>query len=129
MSHNTGMIGATVGLLLGHLVVMPRFEPDEFLRLITDHRVNFLATVPTIMHRLLPVYDADPDAYDLSSIRRFWHVGAPCAPSGQGSMDRVARTRSLWELYGGTELQAFTVISGGEWLAHRGSVGKVVAAR
>ena len=81
MSHNTGMIGATVGLLLGHLVVMPRFEPDEFLRLITDHRVNFLATVPTIMHRLLPVYHANPDAYDLSSIRRFWHVGAPCPPT------------------------------------------------
>jgi len=33
------------------------------------------------MQRLLPVYRADPDSYDLSSIRRFWHVGAPCPPA------------------------------------------------
>ena len=71
-----------VGLLLGHhLVLMPRFDAAEFLRLVTEHRVTFLATVPTIMQRLLPVYRADPDAYDLSSIRRFWHVGAPCPPA------------------------------------------------
>ena len=37
---------------------MPRFDAAEFLRLITEHRVNFLATVPTIMQRLLPVYRA-----------------------------------------------------------------------
>ena len=33
----------------------------------------------------------------------------------------------LWELYGGTEAQAFTIISGTEWLAHRGSVGRPLA--
>jgi bile acid-coenzyme A ligase len=31
----------------------------------------------------------------------------------------------IWELYGGTERQGITVISGVEWLAHRGSVGKI----
>ncbi len=76
LSHNTGFIAATTGLLLGHhLVLMPRFDAGEFLRLVTEQRVTFLATVPTIMQRLLPVYRADPKAYDLSSIRRFWHVG------------------------------------------------------
>jgi bile acid-coenzyme A ligase len=30
------------------------------------------------------------------------------------------------ELYGGTELQAMTVITGTEWLAHRGSAGRPV---
>ena len=33
------------------------------------------------MQRLLPVYRADPDAYDLSSIRRFWHLASPCPPA------------------------------------------------
>jgi len=33
----------------------------------------------------------------------------------------------VWELYGGTELQALTFISGTEWLTHRGSVGRVVS--
>ena len=82
LSHNTGFTTAAAGLLLGHhLVVMPRFDAHEFLRLVTEHRVTYLATVPTVMQRLLPVYRADPDAYDLSSIRRFWHLGAPCPPA------------------------------------------------
>ena len=33
----------------------------------------------------------------------------------------------MWELYGGTELQALTFISGEQWLTHPGSVGVVVA--
>jgi bile acid-coenzyme A ligase len=82
LSHNTGMTTATIGLLMRqHLVLMPRFDAAEFLQLVGEHRVDFIAAVPTMMQRLLPVYRADPDAYDLSSIRRFWHVGAPCPPA------------------------------------------------
>ena len=79
LSHNTGFTSATIALLSGqHLVLMRRFVPEDFLRLIAEHRVNYLATVPTIMQRLLPVYQANPDAYDLSSLRRLWHLAAPC---------------------------------------------------
>ena len=59
LSHNTGFTSATTALTTGqHLVLMSRFDPQEFLQLITDCRVNYLATVPTIMQRLLPVYRA-----------------------------------------------------------------------
>lgn len=128
LSHNTGFTTATIALLMRHhLVLMSRFEPAEFLRLITDYRVTFLTTVPTIMQRALPVYHADPDSFDLSSIRRFWHMGAPCPPAvKQGWLD-LLRPEVIWELYGGTELQALTFISGDQWLTHRGSVGVVVA--
>jgi bile acid-coenzyme A ligase len=82
LSHNTGCTTAVIALLMRHhLVLMSRFDPHEFLRLITDYRVTFLTTVPTIMQRVLPVYHADPGSYDLSSIRRFWHLGAPCPPA------------------------------------------------
>jgi len=128
LSHNTGFTTAAAGLLLGHhLVVMPRFDPLEFLRLITEHRVTFLATVPTVMQRLLPVYRADPDAYDLSSIRRFWHLGAPCPPVIKVAWIELLGPEQVWELYGGTELQALTFISGDQYLTHPGSVGVVVA--
>ena len=110
-----------------HLVVMPRFEPHEFLRLITEHRVTYLATVPTVMQRLLPVYRADPDAYDLSSIRRFWHLAAPCPPVVKRAWIDILGPEVVWELYGGTELQALTFITGTQWLRHPGSVGVVVA--
>ena len=128
LSHNTGFTTFAVGLVQGHhLVLMPRFEPHEFLRLVTEHRVTFLATVPTIMQRLLPVYRADPDAYDLSSIRRFWHLASACPPAIKQAWIDLLGPEVVWELYGGTELQALTFISGDQWLTHRGSVGVVVA--
>ena len=128
LSHNTGFTSATIALLSGqHLVLMRRFQPQEFLRLIGEHRVNYLATVPTIMQRLLPVYQATPDAYDLSSLRRLWHLAAPCPPNIKEAWIELLGPEAVWELYGGTELQALTFISGSEWLGHRGSVGRVVA--
>ncbi|WP_082969200.1 AMP-binding protein [Mycobacterium kyorinense] len=128
LSHNTGFTTATIALLMRHhLVLMSRFEPQEYLRLLTDHRVTFLTTVPTIMQRLLPVYRADPDAYDLTSIRRFWHLGAPCPPAIKQAWIDILGPEVVWELYGGTELQALTFISGDQWLTHPGSVGVVVA--
>jgi bile acid-coenzyme A ligase len=128
LSHNTGFTTAAAGLLLGHhLVIMPRFDTHEFLRLIAVHRVTYLATVPTVMQRLLPVYRADPSAYDLSSIRRFWHLGAPCPPAIKLAWIDILGPEAVWELYGGTELQALTFISGAQYLTHPGSVGVVVA--
>lgn len=128
LSHNTGFTTFAIALLQGHhLVLMPRFDPAEFLALVTEHRVTFLTTVPTIMQRLLPVYRADPNAYDLSSIRRFWHLGAPCPPAIKQAWIDLLGPGTVWELYGGTELQALTFISGEQWLAHPGSVGVVVA--
>jgi bile acid-coenzyme A ligase len=128
LSHNTGFTTATMALLMRHhLILMSRFDPQQFLRLITEHRVTFLTTVPTIMQRVLPVYRADPSAYDLSSIRRFWHLGAPCPPAIKQAWIELLGPEKVWELYGGTELQALTFISGDQWLTHRGSVGVVVA--
>ncbi|MDT5016035.1 MAG: bile acid-coenzyme ligase, partial [Mycobacterium sp.] len=128
LSHNTGFTTFAVGLVQGHhLVLMPRFDPHEFLDLVTRHRVTFLATVPTIMQRLLPVYRANPDAYDLSSIRRFWHLASACPAAIKQAWIDLLGPEVIWELYGGTELQALTFINGTQWLEHRGSVGVVVA--
>jgi bile acid-coenzyme A ligase len=128
LSHNTGFTSATMALATGqHLVVMSRFDPTEFLRLITEYRVNYLATVPTIMQRLLPIYRAAPDDFDLSSVRRWWHLAAPCPPTVKEAWIDILGPEVVWELYGGTELQALTFISGTEWLSHRGSVGRVVS--
>jgi bile acid-coenzyme A ligase len=102
LSHNTGMTAATISLLMRqHLVLMPRFDAADFLRLVTDHRVNFLVTVPTIMQRVHAAYRANPDAYDVSLIRRFWHVGAPCPQAVKQAWIDLLGPEVLWELYGG----------------------------
>ena len=127
LTHTTGFTVATVALLMrGHLVLMGRFDPHEFLRLITEHRPRLVTTVPTMMQRALPVYRNDPDSYDLSSIRRFWHLGAPCPPAIKQAWIDLLGPERVWELYGGTESLALAFISGQQWLTHRGSVGVVV---
>jgi len=128
LTHTTGFTVATVALLMrGHLVLMGRFDPHEFLRLIAEHRPRLVTAVPTMMHRALPVYRNDPDSYDLSSIRRFWHLGAPCPPAIKQAWIDLLGPERVWELYGGTESLALTFISGDQWLTHPGSVGVVVA--
>lgn len=91
--------------------------------------VGYLATVPTIMQRLLPVHRAKPDSYDLTSVCVLGGIWPRPAAEGQGGLDRDPRPDVVWELYGGTELQALTFISGAEWLTHRGSVGGWCPAR
>jgi bile acid-coenzyme A ligase len=49
---------------------------------------------------------------------------AHCADWLEEAWIEVIGPEKLLELYGGTEAQAATTISGTEWLTHRGSVGK-----
>ena len=53
-----------------------------------------------------------------------WHLAEPCPEwLKQVWIDWLGPER-IYELYAGTESQAVTVITGEEWLAHRGSVGR-----
>ena len=123
--HNAPFSLSTVGLFMGHhLVVLTKFDADVALRAIGDHGVNWMNLVPTMMLRMLRAVQADPDRYDLSSLRVVWHMAAPCPEWLKEAWIDLIGPEKLMELYGGTEGQAATIISGTEWLEHRGSVGK-----
>jgi bile acid-coenzyme A ligase len=63
----------------------------------------------------------------LPVLRTLFHIGAPCPPAvKRGVIDWLGPDRVL-EGYAGTEAQARTTITGREWLAHPGSVGRVTA--
>ncbi len=125
--HNAPFSLSTTGLFLGHhLVVMPKFDAESALALIAEHRVEWMNVVPTMMLRMHRAVQADPDRYDLSSLRVVWHMAAPCPEWLKEAWIELVGADTLMELYGGTEGQAATIISGTDWLAHRGSVGKPV---
>ncbi|TDE45188.1 AMP-dependent synthetase [Nonomuraea mesophila] len=127
LTHNTSVTTLVHGMLIGqHIVLTARFDAEQALRLIAEHHVEFIATVPAVLQRLLPVYRANPDAYDLSSLRRLWHLGSACPPELKQSWIEILGPDAVWEMYGGTESTAVTAIGGGEWLEHRGSVGRAV---
>jgi len=127
MSHNAPYVLLIGGLLLGnHMVVMPRFAAAETLRLIARHGVDWLYLVPTMMLRIWRLPEQERLGYDLSSLRVAFHMAAPCAPWLKSEWIGWLGPEKILELYGGTELQAMTVITGTEWLEHEGSVGKAV---
>jgi bile acid-coenzyme A ligase len=127
LSHNAPFVVASVGLLCGnHVVVMPRFDGAETLRLADAHGVHWMYLVPTMMLRIWRLADEERLGADLSSLRIAFHMAAPCPPWLKQAWIEWLGPERILELYGGTELQALTVITGSEWLAHRGSVGRAV---
>ena len=107
----------------GTLVLQHRFDAAEVLRAIDEHGVTNMHLVPTQMIRMLELPDDVRAAFDGSSIVQILHGAAPCSPS-------VKRWMIEWlgpvvsEYYGGTEGGFITLISGEEWLAKPGSVGR-----
>jgi bile acid-coenzyme A ligase len=123
--HNGPLTTSLLALLKGnHVVVMPRFDATASLALVAQHRVDWMYAVPTMMHRIWRLPEGERTRFDVSSLRVVFHMAAPC-PSWlkQAWIDWLGGDVVL-ELYGGTEAQSFTVITGSEWLEHRGSVGR-----
>ena len=80
--------------------------------------------VPTMMKRIWRLPEEVRDSYDLTSLVYVWHLAEPCPPwLKEVWIDWLGPDR-VFELYAGTEAQAATIITGTEWLAHRGSVGR-----
>ncbi|MFB9180566.1 AMP-binding protein [Dactylosporangium sucinum] len=124
--HNSSLSMSVGGLLLGqHIVVMDKFDAGETLRLIEKHRITWLMLVPTMMHRMYRVIESG-GARDLSSIRILWHAASKCPEWLKEKWIEMLGPEKVLELYGGTESIAMTVITGEEWLRHRGSVGRPI---
>jgi long-chain acyl-CoA synthetase len=117
-----GLAAASLG---GTVILEPRFDPEELLRLIDEHRVTHLHMVPIMFNRLLRLPAASRGRYDLSSLKFVVHAAAPIAPA-------VKRAMIEWwgevinEYYGSTETGIVTFCTAREWLAHPGTVGRAV---
>lgn len=107
----------------GTVVVMERFDPEQFLALIQRHRVTHTQTVPTMFVRLLKLPAQVRGRYDLSSLRAVVHAAAPCPVL-------VKRQIIDWlgpivsEYWSSTEGAGATFVTAEEWLAHPGTVGR-----
>jgi bile acid-coenzyme A ligase len=123
--HNGPAVWSCQALLNGlHVVLLPRFDAAATLQAIQDHKGSVLYMVPTMMKRILRLPDEERFGFDLSSLRVVWHLAEPCPEwLKQAWIDWLGAER-IFELYAGTEAQVATVITGAEWLVHRGSVGR-----
>jgi len=125
--HNGPFIWSCLTILAGgHVALLPRFDAEETLRQVEAHRASAIYLVPTMMQRIWKLDDEAKFSYDLSSLRIAFHLAEPCPKWLKKEWIDWIGPNILFELYGGTEGQMFTVIDGNEWLEHHGSVGRPV---
>jgi bile acid-coenzyme A ligase len=111
------------------VILMTRFDAEQSLALIDRHRVDWVLFVPTMMQRIWRLPEAVRARYDLSSLRRVMCTGAPSPAWLKRAWIGWLGPERIYEAYGGTERIAGTMISGSEWLAHPGSVGRPTLGR
>ncbi len=125
--HNGPFIWTFLALLAGsHVVLLERFDAEATLAAIETHGGSAIYLVPTMMQRIWKLPTEDRLAYDVSSLKVAFHLAEPCPRWLKEEWIEWLGPDVIWELYGGTEAQAFAVLNGVEWLEHPGSVGKAI---
>jgi len=109
----------------GTAIIMEKFDPEQYLALIETWGVTHSQLVPTMFSRLLKLPEEVRKRYDLSSLEIAIHAAAPCPVLVKEDMIKWWGP-IIHEYYGATEGLGFTACNSEEWLAHRGTVGKVL---
>lgn len=126
--HAAPIGGATMTAQTGGQVhILPRFDPEESLRLIQERRITHSTMVPIMFVRLLRLPAEVRAKYDVSSLLAIQHLAAPI------SIDVKHQMIDWWgpvlnDAYGCSEIGVITRITADEWLEKQGSVGKPIPA-
>jgi len=109
----------------GTAIIMEHFDPEHYLALVERYRVTHTQLVPTMFSRMLKLPDEVRERHDLSSLEMAIHAAAPCpVPVKEQMIEWWGPI--IFEYYGATEGLGFTACDSAEWLAHRGTVGRVL---
>ncbi len=125
LSHAYGLLVTLAGLQNPEptvSVLMRWFDPDAFLALIAEHRIELTAVVPTMLQLLLarPLED-----HDLSSLSYVTSGGAPLAAGVEQEFSRRVPSAVIRQGYGMTETAALiSAVPAGQ--SRPGSVGRPV---
>lgn len=110
-------------MLGGTRVLQSRFDPEQFLELVAEHKVTSTHLVPTMVIRLLQVPESFTNGLDLSSLRTVVCGAAPLFPEYKlAFLDRFGPI--LYEYYGATETGVNTFMTPEEMRIRPTSVGK-----
>ncbi|MBI4510222.1 MAG: acyl--CoA ligase [Deltaproteobacteria bacterium] len=104
-------------------VLLPKFDPREFLAAIQHYRATVFFLVPTQVQRLLALPHQERAAADLSSVRAVIVAGAPFSFEAKCKLIDWLGQGKLWEFYGSSETGTITVLPPSEQPAPDGCVG------
>jgi len=121
--HGTGLSQFILSFALGSKVVMRRkFNPEEALRGVAEHRCTALVLVPTMLQRIVDLPKEVRDKYDTSSLRIIFVAGSALSPD-LGNRANEAFGDVVHNLYGSTEVAVATVATPEDWRQAPGTVG------
>ncbi len=119
---------AAVNLVIrngGTAIIMETFDPERYLQLVEKYKPTHSQLVPTMFSRMLKLPEDVRIRYDLSSLEVAIHAAAPCPTQVKEQM--IAWWGPIiYEYYGATEGLGFAACDSPEWLAHHGTVGRVM---
>ncbi len=119
---------AAVSLALRHggtAIIMERFDPQQYLALVEKFHVTHSQLVPSMFSRMLKLPDAIRSRFDLHSLETVVHAAAPCpVPVKEQMIEWWGPI--IHEYLGATEGLGFAACDSNEWLAHRGTVGRIL---
>ena len=102
--HSFGLMTFTFATVLGATLVLPeKFDPEESLRLIDEHRATAASFVPVMMRRMVSLDDDVKDKYDLSSLRIVLASGSVLSEDLRKAAVALFGD-VLYDLYGSTEI-------------------------
>jgi long-chain acyl-CoA synthetase len=124
--HSAPSLGSSLTIALGGtVVIMDKFDPEEFLALIDREKVTSCLVVPTIVKRVLALPDEVKRRYDVSSLRSFI-VGAAPFPLETKLAAIEFFGDCVYEYYGSTDAGLNSILPPSEQRARPSSCGKVV---
>jgi acyl-CoA synthetase (AMP-forming)/AMP-acid ligase II len=122
--HSWGFFHFVVSLPTASTIVLRRrFDEEETLRAVQEHRAQVLAVVPVMLQRILRLPEETLDRYDLSSLR-ITSLSGSALPGELAIewMDRFSDT--IYNLYGSTEVAYATVATPADLRAAPGTAGR-----
>ena len=123
--HSAPNFFVSLNMLLGAtLVIQPKYDAVEGLKLIERHKITTTFMAPTLLQRLCDVPLDVFSHYDVSSLRTIILGGAPCPfVLKERAAERFGEV--LWEFYGATETGIVTILRPEDQLSKSASCGKI----
>ena len=107
--HSTGWATYLAGAALGNKVVTGRrFNAENTLKMIADHKADMLVAVPTMLHRMVELGPEVHAKYDTSSLKVILVAGSALSPE-LSNKTQDAFGDVLYNMYGSTECAIATI--------------------
>ncbi len=122
--HSGPLAWASLNHTLGcPVVVLRKFDPIAWIRLVKEHGITNTFTAPTQLKRIVSLPDDELAHADMSTMRSLVANAAPVPYALKQEIIAKLGDGFLYEVYGSTELGVVTVLKPGDQLRKPGSCG------